>query len=346
MSRGTVEEETKRNGPGKSPSASTAEVEDGPTWEKQIRPDGEFVRRDTTFRNWVSADPSAKYAAEPNRYHLYVSFACPWAHRTLIVRRIKGLESVISHDVVDWLMPATGWTLEAKTEGATLDSVNGKKTLREVYRICRPDYTGSVTVPTMWDKKTSTIANNESSEIIRILNSEFNALAERPDVDFYPEDLRAEIDSINEWVYPNINNGVYRSGFARTQAAYDRAVTGLFDALDRAEALLSQRRYLTGDRFTEADIRLWTTLIRFDIVYATHFKCNVRRIVDYPNLWGFTRELYAHPAFRGTTDFFHIKHHYFESHESINPQRIVPAGPILDYDAPHGRDHLRASWFP
>src|SRR5690606_35416910 len=180
----------------------------------------------------------------------------------------------------------------------------------------------------------------------RMLNSEFNEFAQHPEIDFYPEHLRSEIDAINAWVYPNINDGVYRSGFARTQRAYERSVTKLFDALDRAEALLGERRYLAGDRFTEADIRLWTTLIRFDVVYATHFKCNVRRIVDYPNLWGFTRELYARPVFRETTNFFHIKHHYFESHASINPYRIVPAGPVLEYGEPHGRDHLRAAWFP
>lgn len=327
-----------------SPTSSSSV--DGPTWQRQIQGDGEFVRRATTFRNFISADPSAEFKAEPDRYHLYVSYACPWAHRALLMRRLKGLEKVISVDVVDWLMPETGWTLEAKTEGATLDSVNGARTLREIYAKADPSYKGSITVPTLWDKKLGTICNNESSEIIRMLNSEFNALAERPDADFYPEALRTEIDSINEWVYPNINNGVYRSGFARTQAAYERAVTGLFEALDRAEALLSERRYLTGDRLTEADLRLWTTLIRFDQVYVTHFKCNVRRITDYPHLWGFTRELYAHPAFRETTNFFHIKHHYFESHLSINPHQIVPVGPSIDYESPHGRDHLPAAWFP
>ncbi len=323
-----------------------ADTEDGPTWEKQIDKKGEFVRRDSRFRQAVSAASDAPFPAESGRYHLYVSLACPWAHRTLIVRGLKGLEGHITVDVSDWFLPTDGWTFTAGSEGATLDTVEGERRLRDIYEKASPGYRGSVTVPTLWDKKKHTIVNNESSEILRMLGSEFNALAQNPDMDLYPAELRAEIDAINEWVYPSINNGVYRCGFARSQSAYDRAVTELFDALDRAEALLSKRRYLTGDRFTETDVRLWTTLIRFDPVYATHFKCNVRRIVDYPNLWGYTKELYAHPVFRQTTDFTHIKRHYFESHESLNPHRIVPAGPALDYQTPHGRDHLRASWFP
>jgi putative glutathione S-transferase len=196
---------------------------DGPTWQKQVRDDGEFVRRDTTFRNFISREPGAEFPAEPDRFHLYVSWACPWAHRTLIVRKLKGLSDVISYDVVDWLMPHTGWTLEAKTPGATLDTVNGKTSLRAIYQMCSPGYQGSVTVPTLWDKKKGTIVNNESSEIIRMLNTEFDQFAKHPEYDFYPEELRGEIDSINEWVYPKINNGVYQSGFARTQAAYERA---------------------------------------------------------------------------------------------------------------------------
>lgn len=327
-------------------SASETPVPDGPTWEKQIQKSGEFVRRSTTFRNEISAQSDAEFPAESGRYHLYVSYACPWAHRTLLMRGLKGLEAHISYDVSDWLLPHGGWTFSAHDPGATLDRVNGKGSLREIYRIADPDYSGSLTVPTLWDKKKSTIANNESSEIIRFFNSEFNAFSSSPSDDYYPEELRSEIDAINEWVYPQINNGVYRAGFARSQAAYDRAVLGLFEALDRAEALLSQRRYLTGGRLTEADIRLWTTLIRFDAVYVTHFKCNLRRLVDYPNLWGYTRELFAHPVFRETTHFDHIKEHYFGSHESINPHRIVPRGPELNYDEPHGREHLAAEWFP
>lgn len=321
-------------------------AQDGPTWQRQIAQDGTFQRRNSAFRRFVEARPGAEFAAEAGRYHLYVSLACPWAHRTLIMRRLKGLERAVSYDVVDWFLPHDGWTLEAKTEGATQDTVNGERSLRDIYRRVESDYRGSVTVPTLWDKKKSTIVNNESSEIIRMFNTEFNEFSERPEYDFYPEDLRAEIDEINEWVYPDINNGVYCAGFARSQKAYEVAVLRLFDSLDRAENILSTRRYLTGARLTEADIRLWTTLIRFDNVYVTHFKCNIRRLIDYPNLWGFTRELYAHPAFRRTTNFTHIKHHYFESHESINPYRIVPLGPEADYDAPHGRGHLTAEWFP
>lgn len=319
---------------------------EGPTWTKQIRKDGEFIRKDTTFRNQVSSEREAEYAAEEGRYHLYVSFACPWAHRTLIMRGLKGLTAQISFDASDWFLPHSGWTFTAANPGATKDSVNGKSTIREIYQLAIPGYQGSLTVPVLWDKKRQTIVNNESSEIIRLLNSEFNAFAEHPEFDFYPVELRSEIDAINEWVYPSINNGVYRAGFARSQSAYDRAVLELFDALDRAEGILAQRRYLTGGRLTEADIRLWTTLIRFDAVYVTHFKCNIRRLVDYPNLWGFTKELFAHPVFRDTTHFDHIKQHYFGSHEAVNPQRIVPAGPIVNYEEPHARDHLESTWFP
>ncbi len=327
-------------------TAKEAVLVDGPTWQKQILKSGEFARRPSSFRNEVSADEGAEYLAEPARYHLYVSYACPWAHRTLIVRGLKGLQRVVSYDVTDYLMPPRGWTFGAQSEGVTADSVNGKSSLREIYAMADPDYRGAITVPTLWDKKTLSIANNESSEIIRFFNSEFNAYAEHPEVDLYPEKLRTEIDSIGEWVYRDINNGVYRAGFARSQSAYNQALTALFSALDRAERLLAERRYIAGERLTEADIRLWTTLIRFDPVYVTHFKCNLRRLVDYPHLWAYTRELYAHPVFRETTNFLHIKNHYFQSHESVNPSRIVPQGPLIDYDEPHGRDHLRSSWFP
>lgn len=319
---------------------------DGPTWLKQIGDDGEFRRRDSQFRSWVKDVPEADFPVERDRYHLYVSYACPWAHRTLIARMLKGLEEHITVDVSDHFLPHDGWQFSGQDAGATLDTVNGKMRLRDIYYEADPHYEGSVTVPTLWDKKQSTIVNNESAEIIRMFNADFQRLAAHPGVDLYPTHLRHEIDSINEWVYPLINNGVYRSGFARSQAAYERAVQGLFDGLDRAEALLSERRYLTGGRLTEADVRLWTTLIRFDAVYVTHFKCNIKRLVDYPNLWGFTRELYAHPAFCETTNFEHIKKHYFASHESINPHRIVPLGPEVDYNAPHGRERLPAEWFP
>lgn len=323
-----------------------AKTVDGPTWEKQIAKSGEFVRRGSQFRDWIEPRADAPFPAEAGRYHLYVSLACPWAHRTLIVRQLKGLESSISLDVSDWFLPHDGWTFTARDAGATLDTVFGEQRLRDIYERSVADYQGSVTVPTLLDKQSGKIVNNESSEILRMFGSAFDHLGAKSGVDLYPEALRKEIDAINSWVYTDINNGVYKSGFARTQVAYDQAVTRLFEALDRAEALLTTRRYLAGDRLTEADVRLWTTLIRFDPVYSTHFKCNVRRLVDYPQLWGFARELYAHPAFRSTTNFTHIVQHYFGSHASINPFRIVPAGPLIDYAAPHQRGHLRSSWFP
>jgi putative glutathione S-transferase len=321
-------------------------LSDGPTWQKQIRNDGEFVRRDSTFREWISRTDGAAFSPESGRYHLYVSLACPWAHRALIVRHLKGLESVISFNVTDWFLPHRGWTFRAESEGATKDTVNGLDSLRDLYELVHSNYSGSVTVPTLWDKKHKTIVNNESSEIIRMFNAEFDEHASVPDVDLYPVELRSEIDAVNEWIYALINDGVYQAGFARSQTAYERAARGVFEGLDRCEALLSERRYIAGRRLTEADVRLWTTLIRFDAVYLTHFKCNLLRLTDYPNLWAYTRELYAHPAFRCTTDFGHIKRHYFESHESINPHRIVPIGPSVDYEEPHDRQRLACDWFP
>eukprot|EP01116_Phalansterium_solitarium_P025082 TRINITY_DN941_c0_g3_i3.p2 TRINITY_DN941_c0_g3~~TRINITY_DN941_c0_g3_i3.p2 ORF type:complete len:327 (-),score=135.01 TRINITY_DN941_c0_g3_i3:116-1096(-) len=301
------------------------------TWNKEID-NGEFKRKPRTFRDFVSAKEGSKFLAEPNRYHLYISHACPWANRTVIVRNLKGLEDVISCDVVDFLLnPETGWSFEKSHPGSTGDSVNGAKLLREVYFKAQPDYQGSFTVPVLWDKKLNTIVNNESSEIIRMLNSEFNAFAKHPELDLYPEPLRSAIDETNAWVYDFINNGVYRCGFAKAQQPYETACKALFENLDKVEQILSQNRYLTGDQLTEADIRLWTTAIRFDAVYNTHFKCNVRRLIDYPNLWAWTRELYAMPELQRTIDFFHIKHHYYESHTSINPFRIVPIGPVIDY---------------
>jgi putative glutathione S-transferase len=309
----------------------------GTTWDRQVDDEGEYVRRPTSFRSAIATDGSTAFVPEADRYHLYVSLACPWAHRTLIVRRMKGLEDAISVDVVDPLLPPTGWTFDQNVPGATGDRVNDRETLREVYLQARPDYEGVVTVPVLWDKQTGAIVNNESSEIIRMLNAEFQDIAAHPEVDLYPLPLRAEIDELNEWIYRDINNGVYRSGFARKQRAYSRAVQGLFAGLDRVEAILAEKRYLCGDSFTEADVRLFTTLVRFDSVYVTHFKCNLRRIVDYPNLWGYTREIYQMPGVAGTVDMEHIKRHYFESHRHINPSGIVPDGPELDFEQPHGR---------
>ncbi len=303
---------------------------------------GRFIRADSQFRNWITPDGSAGptgaggFAAEPGRYHLYVSLACPWAHRSLIFRALKGLDSFVSVSVVNWLMGAEGWTFD-DGPGVVPDSVNGASRLYEVYVKANPQYSGRVVVPTLWDKKTGTIVNNELSEIIRMFNSAFDGVGAKPG-DYYPEDLRAEIDALNAEIYAFVNNGVYKAGFATAQAAYEEAVRPLFETLDTLEARLSERRYLCGERVTEADWRLFTTLARFDPVYNGHFKCNIRRIADYPNLWGYTRELYQWPGVRETTNFVHIKHHYYESHKTINPSGVVPVGPDLDFDAPHRRE--------
>jgi putative glutathione S-transferase len=302
---------------------------------------GRFVRHDSVFRNWVTADgtkgPSGEngFKAEPGRYHLYVSLACPWAHRTLIFRKLKKLEDAISLSIVDPIMGEEGWTF-SDFPGAIRDGVNGKNRLYEVYLLAKPDFSGRVTVPVLWDKARNTIVNNESSEIIRMLNSAFDAFTDARE-DYYPEELRGEIDRINKFVYPNINNGVYRTGFATTQHAYEEAFRDLFSALDEIEKTLSEHRYLTGARITEADWRLFTTLIRFDPVYVGHFKCNLRRIADYPNLSNYLRELYQWPGISKTVNLTHIKRHYYMSHPQINPTRIVPLGPEINLDAPHDR---------
>ena len=309
--------------------------------------DGHFRRQATTLRNWITADgapgPSGKggFKAEPGRYHLYVSLACPWAHRTLIFRQLKGLADEISVSVVNPLMLEDGWTFEPG-DGVVADPLNGADFMHQIYTKSDSAYTGRASVPVLWDKQSGQIVSNESSEIIRMFNSAFDgAVASGPD--FYPESLRSEIDAINEPVYETVNNGVYRAGFARTQAAYDEVVGKLFGTLDMLEDRLARQRYLAGDALSEADWRLFTTLARFDAVYVGHFMCNIRRLVDYPNLWGFTRELYQIPGVAGTVDFGHIKDHYYRSHESINPRRIVAAGPAIDFDEPHGRDILRSA---
>lgn len=307
------------------------------TWQSQINATGEFERHPTTFRNQICDDGSTLFTPEANRYHLYVSYACPWAHRTLIARKLKGLEHIISVDVVDTFLAEGGWTLEGAEPGATGDRVNGFRRLRQAYEATDPSYEGSVTVPVLWDRKTNRIVNNESAEIIRILNSQFQRWAQNPELDLYPRSLRERIDEINDWVYRQINNGVYQAGFARSQRAYERAVNGVFSGLDRAESILAQSRYLAGEQLTEADIRLFTTLLRFDLVYHTHFKCNVRRVIDYPNLWAFTRDMYAVDGVAETVDVRHIKDHYYRSHQSINPYGIVPIGPEIDFAQPHDR---------
>lgn len=302
---------------------------------------GRFVRSEAQFRNWVTADGAAGpsgaggFQAEAGRYHLYVSLACPWAHRTLIFRALKGLESMIGVSVVNPFMGSEGWSFEPDA-GVIADEVNHARYLRQVYTAALPRYSGRVTVPILWDKQRHTIVNNESGEIIRMLNSAFDGLGAAAG-DFYPPALRAEIDEMNGFVYPNVNNGVYRAGFATSQAAYEQAVTELFAALEVLEQRLGQHRYLTGARITEADWRLFTTLLRFDAVYHGHFKCNLKRIADFPSLWGFTRELYQWPGVAATVDMRHIKGHYYRSHGMINPTRIVPLGPQLDFSTPHGR---------
>ena len=303
---------------------------------------GRFERKESSFRDWVRADGSTRFAPETGRYHLYVSLACPWAHRTLIFRRLLGLEEAVSLSVVDPYMGANGWEF-GSSEGCIPDTVNGAKKLHEVYTKADAHYTGRVTVPVLWDKQHGTIVSNESSEIIRMFNSEFDAVAAHPEHDFYPEALRAEIDEINAFVYPNVNNGVYRCGFATTQEAYEEAFCQLFGALDRLEERLGRQRYLVGDRMSEADWRLFTTLVRFDAVYVGHFKCNLRRIADMPNLQGYLRELYQLPGVAETVNMTHIKRHYYESHGTINPTGVVPAGPELDLDTPHGRERLQAA---
>jgi putative glutathione S-transferase len=306
--------------------------------------DGRYKRQDTVFRNWITADGTpgptgdGGFKAEPGRYHLYVSLACPWAHRTLIFRVLKGLETAVSVSVVHWFMGEQGWTFE-DGPGVIPDPVGGVRYLHEVYVRSDPTYTGRVTVPVLWDKQRNVIVSNESSEIIRMLNSAFDAVAAVPG-DFYPVELRDVIDPFNARIYATANNGVYKAGFATTQAAYEEAVRPLFATLDMLEDHLATHRYLCGDRLTEADWRLFTTLVRFDAVYVGHFKCNLRRIVDYPNLWDFTRELHQRPGVAGTTDFTHIKQHYYQSHTSINPMRIVPVGPELDFLRPHGRERV------
>ena len=316
-------------------------------WYDTKETKGHFKRAASQFRNWItpdgSAGPSGKegFKAEAGRYHLYVSLACPWAHRTLIFRKLKRLEDLISVSVVDPLMLEKGWEFKVG-DGATGDPLFGAKALSDIYVKADPHYSGRVTVPVLWDKKTNTIVSNESAEIIRMFNSAFDALTGST-TDFYPQDLRGEIDDLNALIYDTVNNGVYKAGFATAQDAYSESVLKLFETLDMLEDRLGKGRYLFGDRLTEADWRLFTTLVRFDPVYVGHFKCNIRRIADYPNLSGYLADLYQQPGVAGTCNLFHIKHHYYESHKTINPTGIVPVGPALDLDRPHGRDKLLAA---
>ncbi|WP_305372050.1 glutathione S-transferase family protein [Photobacterium leiognathi] len=302
---------------------------------------GKFERKASSFRNWITKDGSAGitgeagFKAEPNRYHLYVSLACPWAHRAIIYRQLKGLDSMIPMSVVNAYMGENGWNFEAG-DGVVADPIFNAQFLHQIYTQADPDYTGRVTVPVLWDKHKQTIVSNESADIIRMLNSAFDDVG-AVKVDFYPQALRQQIDELNDFVYANINSGVYRAGFATTQEAYDEAVIALFDALEVIEQRLSTQRYLLGDHITEADWRLFTTLVRFDAVYVGHFKCNLKRIVDFPHLWGYVRDLYQVEGIAQTVDIDYIKAHYYGSHETINPTRIIPKGPVLDFLSPHHR---------
>ncbi len=313
------------------------------TWYDTKTTGGKFVRSTAAFRNWITADGSAGpsgeggFEAEADRYHLYVSYACPWAHRTLIFRKLKGLDKLIDFSVVHPdMMSGGGWSLDADYPGATGDTLYGLQFARDIYLKADPKISGRVTVPILWDKKRETIVSNESSEIIRMFNSAFDGLTGN-NQDYWPKDQREAIEEVNARIYSTLNNGVYKSGFATTQEAYDEAVTALFDTLDWLEDRLSNSKYLMGDQLTEADWRLFPTLVRFDSVYHLHFKCNRRRIIDYPNLWDYTRALYQWPGVAETVNLDHIVRHYHYSHDSINPHRIIPINPVLDWNAPTTR---------
>jgi len=313
-------------------------------WYDTDKSGGRFERSESQFRHWVTADGSAGptgdggFKAEPDRYHLYVSLACPWANRTLIFRKLKGLESLISLSVVHWHMAEHGWTFEP-ADGVIPDPLHSASRLHEIYTAADAQYSGRVTVPVLWDKKTNRMVSNESADIIRMFNSAFDAVGAKAG-DYYPQALRAEIDALNERIYNTVNNGVYRAGFATTQEAYEEAIGPLFESLDWLEQLLGEKRYLTGDAITEADWRLFTTLVRFDPVYVGHFKCNLKRLVDYPNLWAYTRDLYQQPGVAETINMEHIKGHYYGSHKSINPSGVVPLGPELNFEEAHGRQQV------
>jgi len=314
---------------------------------------GEFVRGATSFHDWIEADGSGDFPAEPGRYHLYISYACPWASRAMMVRRLKGLEDVVSMSVVDPVRDGRGWAFpDNQLEGPDVagglpgpgpDPVNGFDFLAEAYHQAAPEFSGHVSVPVLWDKRTGTIVNNESAEVVRILNAEFDEWAAHPDVDLYPEELRDRIDDLNDRIYSTVNNGVYKAGFARSQEAYEAAFDELFASLDWLEGILADSRYLTGDAITEADWRLFTTLVRFDAVYHNHFRCNLRKLVQYPNLWAYARDLHSQPGIAATVVMGDIKRHYYKTHPSLNPLRIVPKGPETDWSLPHGREGLSGS---
>lgn len=306
------------------------------TWYDTKSTGGRFKRSESAWRSWVTPDGSAGFAAERDRYHLYVSLACPWAHRTLLMRQLKGLENMIDVSVVHPLMLENGWTFDDSFPAATGDKLHQNEFLYQLYLHADKDYTGRVTVPVLWDKQQNTIVSNESADIIRMFNTAFDGVGARAG-DYYPPALRDKIDDLNGWIYDTVNNGVYKAGFATSQAAYDEAVTALFQSLSRLEQILGQHRYLTGDTLTEADLRLWTTLVRFDPVYVTHFKCDRHRISDYLNLSGFLRDIYQMPGIAETVNLAHIRHHYYCSHKTINPHGVISVGPAFNWDEPHGR---------
>jgi putative glutathione S-transferase len=301
-------------------------------------PAGEFTRQPDAFRGWVTADGSSGYPSAAGRYHLYVSWACPWAHRTIIVRKLKRLEPVIGMTAVDPIRDERGWAFREGSEHS-LDPINGFRFLSEAYRATDPSYIGRWTVPVLWDCETKRIVTNSDDDLMRIFNGEFDRFTESP-IDLYPDGLRQEIDELNTFIYENVNNGVYRAGFATSQHAYERAVRRVFAALDQLDTRLATRRYLFGPEFVETDWRLFVTLVRFDAVYHGHFKCNVRRIIDYPNLFGYLCDLYQVDGIAETVKFDHIKQHYYITHDDINPTGIVPIGPEQDLTIPHGREHL------
>jgi len=318
-------------------------LQEGKWVDKWYQPDarGRFVRKPSMFRSRVKADGSSGFKAEPGRYHLYVSLACPWAHRTLILRKLKGLEEVITLSVVGPFMGENGWEF-SEYPGSIPDTVNGSRYLWENYVKADPEYTGRVTVPVLWDRETRTIVNNESREVMRMLDTQFDKFG-RSDISFYPPELQQSIDETIDAIYNPINNGVYRAGFATTQQAYEDSVSELFSALDKWEDVLSGRRYLCGESITEADWCMFTTLLRFDLVYYVHFKCNIRRVVDYPNLWNYLKDLYQQPGVKETCNVDHIKQHYYQSHTAINPYKIVPRGPEINFEEPHNRGRLKAA---
>jgi len=307
--------------------------------QKSTNENGEFERQETNFRDRIRDEPGARFQPESGRYHLYVSYACPWAHRTLLVRALKGLEDAISVDVVDPFRADDGWQFTPERDGCTPDSLHGSDYLRELYVRADPEATGRVTVPVLWDRKEDIIVNNESAEVLRMLDTEMDEFASR-DVDLYPEGYRDEVDRIIDEIYQPINNGVYRAGFTKSQKAYDRAVTDLFDALDDWDSVLADQRYLAGDRLTEADVCMFTTLVRFDQVYHTHFMCNRKFIHQYENLWPYLRDLYQTPGVAKTVNMDHIREHYYTTHPEVTPSRIIAIGPDLDFEAGHDRDEL------